>query len=272
MKTLAFLYGSAAGRALLRPLTSRPLSRAAGRLLDRPFSKCLIGPFVRSAGIDTGDYDLTRIGCFNDFFCRPLKPGRRPVEQEADALVAPCDGYLTAVPVKGDTVLPVKQSRYSLARLLGDAALAAEFEDGLCLVYRLCVHHYHRYSYFDSGVKGENVFLPGALHTVRPVALADVPVFAENCREYTVLDTAAFGRAVQMEVGAMLVGRIVNDAPWPREVRRGEEKGHFAYGGSTILLLLQQDAAQLLPEIREASRRGEEFPVRMGQKIGFSLK
>ena len=70
----------------------------------------------------------------------------------------------------------------------------------------------------------------------------------------------------------MLVGRIVNDAPWPRQVRRGEEKGHFAYGSSTIILLLQKDAAELLPEIREASAGGEEFPVRMGQKIGFAIK
>jgi phosphatidylserine decarboxylase len=64
----------------------------------------------------------------------------------------------------------------------------------------------------------------------------------------------------------------VNEAPWPRTVSRGEEKGRFAYGGSTVIVLLRRDAAALLPEIREASARGEEFPVRMGQKIGFSMQ
>lgn len=268
MEALEFLYGTVPGRVLLRPLLARPLSMAAGRFLETRLSKSLIRPFVRQNGIDTRDYDLSGITCFNDFFCRPLKPGKRPVAQDPAALVAPCDGYLTAVTLRGDTVLPVKQSRYSLARLLGDAALAKEFADGLCLVYRLCVHHYHRYSYFDSGLKGENVFLPGVLHTVRPVALAEVPVFTENCREYTVLDTAAFGKAVQMEVGAMLVGKIVNEHPGPRAVLRGEEKGHFAYGGSTVIVLLQKDAAVLRPDLQRLAALGAEYPVRMGEEIG----
>ena len=82
------------------------------------------------------------------------------------------------------------------------------------------------------------------------------------------IETERFGRAVQMEVGAMLVGRIVNDHLWPRDVKRGEEKGHFAFGGSTVIVLLQKGSAELLPELLEASARGEETPVRMGQRIG----
>lgn len=268
MGSLEFLYGTAAGRLVLRPLVSRPVSRLCGRFLDTGLSRPLIRPFIRHTGIDTADYDLSAVRCFNDFFCRPLKRGRRTIDRDPDALIAPCDGLLTAVEIRGDTVLPVKQSRYSLERLLDDRALAAEFQGGTCLVYRLCVEHYHRYSYFDSGVKGENVFLPGVLHTVRPVALAEVPVFTENCREYTVLDTAAFGKAVQMEVGAMLVGKIVNEHPGPRAVLRGEEKGHFAYGGSTVIVLLQKDAAVLRPDLQRLAALGAEYPVRMGEEIG----
>ena len=100
------------------------------------------------------------------------------------------------------------------------------------------------------------------------MALADVPVFTENSREYTLIETERFGPAVQMEVGALLVGKIVNDHLWPRQVARGEEKGHFAFGGSTIILLLQKDAAALRPEILSASARGEETPVRLGERIG----
>ena len=272
MESLDFLYGTALGRALLRPLVSRPVSKLAGAFLDTPLSRPLIPIFVKNCGIDTGDYDLRQIRCFNDFFCRPLKAGRRPIDMDPGSLIAPCDGLLTAVKIDEDTVLPVKQSRYSLSRLLGDEALATDFRDGLCLVFRLCVNHYHRYCYVESGRKGENVFLPGVLHTVRPVALEKTPVFTENCREYCCIETEFFGPVVQMEVGAMLVGKIVNEAPWPRMVSRGEEKGRFAYGGSTVIVLLRRDTAALLPEIREASARGEEFPVRMGQKIGFSLQ
>ena len=67
---------------------------------------------------------------------------------------------------------------------------------------------------------------------------------------------------------AVSLKQIVNAHGCPRQVSRGEEKGHFAYGGSTIVLLLRKDAARLLPEILAASARGEEFPVRMGQRIG----
>ena len=268
MGSLEFLYGTAAGRLVLRPLVSRPVSRLCGRFLDTGLSRPLIRPFIRHTGIDTADYDLSAVRCFNDFFCRPLKRGRRTIDRDPDALIAPCDGLLTAVEIRGDTVLPVKQSRYSLERLLDDRALAAEFQGGTCLVYRLCVEHYHRYSYFDSGRKGENVFLPGILHTVRPIALEGNPVFTENCREYTVVDTEHFGRAVQMEVGAMLVGKIVNDHPWPRTVTRGEEKGHFEYGGSTIIVLLKKSAALLRPDLIALSARGEELPVKLGERIG----
>ena len=272
MGALEFLYGTAAGRLLLKPLVSRPVSRLCGRFLDTGLSKVLIGPFARRAGIDLSECELDDIHCFNDFFCRPLKPGRREIAHEPWALMAPCDGLLTAVPVTDGLVLPVKQSRYTAERLLGDAALAEKFEGGLCLVYRLRVDHYHRYCYFDSGMKGENVFLPGVLHTVQPVALADIPVFTENCREYTVLETEHFGRAVQMEVGAMLVGRIVNGHPGPRRVTRGEEKGHFAYGGSTIIVLLQKDAAILRPDILAASAAGTEIPVKMGEAVGTAAE
>ena len=212
MGTLEFLYKTAAGRALLKPLVGRGVSRFSGALLDTGASRMLIGPFIRRAGIDTADYDLTRIHSFNDFFCRPLKPGRRSVDMDPDALIAPCDGLLTAVSIRNDTVLHVKQSRWSLSRMLGDAALASEFEGGVCLVVRLCVDNYHRYIYFDSGEKAKNVFLPGALHTVRPVALEEIPVFAENCREYTVIDTDSFGRSVQAEIGAMLVGFLLSSS------------------------------------------------------------
>ena len=268
MGTLEFLYKTAAGRLLLKPLASRGVSVLGGKLLDTAASKALIPGFVRRAGIDTEEYDLTDIRSFNDFFCRPLKPGRRPLDTDPAALIAPCDGLLIAVPIRQGTVLSIKQSRWSVERLLNDAALAEEFDGGVCLVFRLCVEHFHRYAYFDSGEKGRNVFIPGRLHTVRPVALEEYPVFTENCREYTVIDSADFGRAVQAEIGAMLVGRIVNHMPGAGRVRRGEEKGHFAYGGSTILLLLRKDAAVLRGDILRASASGAETPVKLGERIG----
>ena len=264
---LSFLYNTTVGRLMLKPLTARGLSKLIGRFMDSPLSRPLIQPFARRNHIPMGDYLGAPYRCFNDFFCRPIRPELRPIGRAPDALIAPCDGLLTAYPIRGKTVVPVKQSRYTIDDLLGRDPAAARFEGGWCLVFRLCVNHYHRYCYVDDGVKGENVFITGVLHTVRPVALRADPVFVQNCREVTLMDTDHLGTVAQIEVGAMLVGRIANN-DGPGRVERGAEKGRFLYGGSTIILLLEKDRAALDQIIVDNSNRGQETPVQMGQAIG----
>ena len=264
---LVFLYRTVPGRMLLKLLIGRGLSRAAGRVLSSPVSRPLIAPFTRKNGIDLTDYAEEDYSCFNDFFCRRIRPERRPLPADPAELMAPCDGLLSAYRITDGMVLPIKQSRYSVSELLGMDAAARRYRDGVCLVFRLCVDNYHRYCYIDDGQKGPNVFLPGVLHTVRPIALESVPVFVRNCREYTIMETARFGTVAQIEVGALLVGRIDNhDGAGP--IRRGEEKGRFLYGGSTVVLLLEKDRVALDEALFTATANGIETPVVMGQVLG----
>ncbi len=272
MSTLDFLYKSKLGRIILRPLLLKPVSDFSGWLMDSKASKCIIGRFAKANGIVLEDYILDDINCFNDFFCRPIKPELRPLDKDETHLMAPCDGLLKVYPVKDGLVMPIKQSKYSVADLLGDKNLADSFEGGYCLVYRLCVNHYHRYAYFESGEKSEDVVIPGFYHTVQPVALEAGPVFVQNSRQYTVIDTKQFGGCVQMEVGAMLVGRIVNARPEGTSVTRGVEKGHFEYGGSTIIVLVPKDRVEVDSNILSASVNGVETPVKMGEKVGCIKK
>lgn len=262
---LHFLYRTALGRLLLRPLVGRGFSRAAGAFLDTRASRVLIGPFVRKNGIDLSEYESDGFRCFNDCFCRQIKEGKRPIAEDPDALISPCDGLLRAHPITEGLVLPVKESRYAIRDLVGEEELAKRFLNGTCLVFRLCVHHYHRYAFLDDGTTAKPTFLPGRLHTVRPIALRTYPVFSENCRACTVIESDHFGTVAQIEVGAMLVGRICNH-PKVGRVARGEEKGMFQYGGSTILVLLEEGAATVDPRFFS----GEEIPVRFGEAIGKS--
>ena len=268
---LRFLYGHAAGRALLKVLTARPVSQAAGRFMDSPLSGPLIRPFIRKTGIRMADYLSLPYSCFNDFFCRPIRKELRPMPAEGGQFPAPCDGYLSAYRITEDLVLPVKQSRYTVSELLGNDPAAERGRDGICLVFRLCVQHYHRYSYIDEGKIVSRRFIPGALHTVRPIALEALPVFTRNCREYTVMDTKNFGRLAQIEVGAMLVGRIENYKGAGASFRRGEEKGRFLYGGSTVVLLLQKDRVQPDETLFENTAQGLETPVQLGEVLGQAL-
>lgn len=268
MSTLNFLYNTKLGRIILRPLISKPVSDFSGFLLDSRFSKSIIKSFAKKNNIDLNDYILDDIGSFNDFFCRRIKPELRPIDMEESHLITPCDGLLKVIPISSGTVFPVKQSVFTVKDLLLDDELAESFEGGYCLVYRLCVNHYHRYGYFETGVKGQDVVIPGVYHTVRPIALEAGPVFVQNSRQYTVIDTKRFGKCVQMEVGAMLVGRIVNDCPNESQVTRGSEKGHFEYGGSTIIVLVPKGDYKINKDLLDASSKGEETPVVMGQAIG----
>lgn len=262
------LYHTSVGRIMLKALTAPPLSGSFGAFLDSPASVRLIVPFVKRTGIDLSDYEQRPFCSFNDFFTRRLASGARSVDFEPQSLIAPCDGLLSVYPVRRGAVYPVKGVPYTLAGLLRSHKLAAHFDGGLCLVYRLCVDNYHRYAFFDDGRLLRRYRIDGVLHTVRPAALEARPVFVENCREVSLMRTAHFGFAAQIEVGAMLVGRICNRRG-VTEFVRGDEKGWFEYGGSTVVVLLQKGAARLSRRFLAAE---EEIPVRYGERIGVKAE
>lgn len=266
MKAAAFLYGTAPGRFLLRGLTRPGFSRLAGRFMDSRASALAVKGFVRRHGIDMGQCKKSAFSSFNDFFTRELLPGARPVDTAPEALISPCDGRLTVWPVTADGRFPVKGTEYTLPRLLDDPALARRFQGGSVWLFRLCPEDYHRYIWPADGTAGRAVRIPGVLHTVQPLERGQRLVYHENTREYRVLETA-FGPVVMMEVGALLVGRIVN-LPAEGSVCRGREKGWFAFGGSTVLLITEKDAAVPTAAVADASARGEETPVRQGQRVG----
>ena len=270
-KALALLYGSRLGRLLLYPLTARSVSRAVGWLLDRRVSCCLISGFARRGGIRLSDYVPQKYRSFNDFFTRRIRMELRPLDREPMHLMAPCDGRLSVYAIGEKSTFQIKNSWYDVASLLGQDERAARFAGGICLVFRLAVDDYHRYHYFDSGKKGENHFIPGCLHTVRPIALEHTQVFVQNCREYTFLETEHFGLAAQVEVGALLVGRIRNRQE-AGSYDRGAEKGCFEYGGSTVVLLLEKGRAQVDERFWKSTARGQETRVRLGERIGCSAE
>jgi len=261
-----FLYHSAPGRCLLRLLICPAVSKAAGAFLDTRISRHLVGPFVKSTKLDLSDYPDVRYRSFNDFFTRKVIPGRREIERDPSALIAPCDGKLTVYPITEDAVFSVKHSSYAIKDLLRDEALAKEFEGGCCLIFRLTPDDFHRYSFPDSGRILSSKFIPGVLHTVRPIAFRRYPVYLENSREYAVLKTENFGKIVQMEVGALFVGRIVNHPI--TEFIRGQEKGKFEFGGSTVIMLLQKDAAIIDSQLLENTQNNKESIVRLGVTVG----
>ena len=52
------------------------------------------------------------------------------------------------------------------------------------------------------------------------------------------------------------------------DISRGEEKGMFLYGGSTVILLIEKGRANIDSRFFEATERGEETDVMLGERIG----
>lgn len=265
-RLLRFLYDTLPGRIVLRAVTCRGISKACGAFLDSSLSRPMILGFANKNDIRLSDYHCEQLRCFNDFFSRKIRAGLRPISAAPDELIAPCDGLLSAYHISAGTVLPIKQSAYTIEALLGADPVAQLYVGGTCLVFRLCVGHYHRYCYLDDGQKSDNVFLPGQLHTVRPIALDRLPVFVRNCREYTVMQTTHFGTVTQVEVGALLVGKIQNHHA-SGQFSRGQEKGMFLYGGSTIVVLLEPGQGRVQERFFRATVHGQETPVQLGQGL-----
>ena len=264
---LKFLYENPFGRIILKGITLPFVSSIVGKYMSSSLSKRRIKKFISANGINMEEYEDRDFHSFNDFFTRKIKENRRPLPQDKEVLFSPCDGKLSAYKIDKDTVLPVKGSHYTISQLLNNNDLAEKYSDGSCLVFRLAVDDYHRYSYIDSGVKGENVKIKGKLHTVQPIALEKSPVFIQNSREYTVMHTENFGDVVQVEVGALMVGKIKNHQG-KGKIIRGEEKGMFLFGGSTIILLLNSGEVQVEELFFENTKNHLETVVKLGESLG----
>ena len=64
----------------------------------------------------------------------------------------------------------------------------------------------------------------------------------------------------------MLVGKIKN-LYGAGPVQRGQEKGMFLYGGSTVIVLVEPGKITLQPGILKNTKEGVETPVLLGQAI-----
>ena len=265
---LKALYGGSLSW-LLPLLSAKWVSDVAGAFMDSRLSTPFIKGFIQSNGIDMTEYPAERYGSFNQFFTRQILPEKRPgrTASPAESLISPADSRLTVYPIADDLTFRVKYGTYSVASMLGDARLAAEYAGGWCMVFRLSVDDFHRYCFFDSGRMGASWRIDGKYYTVQPIALRTHDYFKENTRECTLLETDNFGKAVHIEVGATFVGRIAN-RPGIETFARGEEKGRFEFGGSTVILLLKKDTAVIDSDILENSAKGAETRVRIGETVG----
>lgn len=262
------LYASLLGRLLMKLLTFSIFSKLGGSLLKSGFSKRFIRKFIEKNNIDISQCTSTDWKSYNEFFTRQLKQSARPIVLDPNILISPCDSKLFVSEINEKSLFHIKHTAYDMSSILQDNVLSDEFMGGTALIFRLTVDDYHRYCYFDDGEQVFSKFIKGRLHTVNPIANDIYPIYKENCREYAILKTSNFGKSIFMEVGALMVGKISNHKK-TGYVKRGEEKGMFEFGGSTVVLFFKKDAVKIDDDIISNSNDGYETIVKLGEKIGF---
>ena len=265
-KTLNFLYNTLIGRIILRIIITAPISNLVAVYMNSSLSKHRIKKFVDKNDINTFEYEDKNYNSYNDFFTRKVISSKRPINARKDIFISPCDSKLLVYKITDDLTLNIKNSYYSIDTLIDDNIIN-EYKDGYAFVFRLTTDNYHRYCYIDSGTKGKNYKIKGVYHTVQPISLNHYNFFKTNSREYTILNTNNFGKVIEVEVGALCVGKIKNNHE-EYKFKKGEEKGYFEFGGSTIVLLVKKNVLNIDDDILKNSNENIETIVKYGEKIG----
>jgi phosphatidylserine decarboxylase len=266
-------YKTLPGRLALTLLTRPFFSKAYGALQDSRLSAAKVPGFIKKFKIAEGDFEGAPYRSFNDFFSRKLKPGKRVFTRVPAELPAFAEArYYGFERVREDQKIPIKGRGLSPLLALGGEKRAAPFVGGPVLVARLCPVDYHRYHYPDEGRTLEAYELGGPLHSVNPLALSyDGEILATNQRRVALLETKNFGLLAYVEVGALCVGKIVQTHDEQRPFERGQEKGTFLFGGSTVVLFGEPGAWKPDADLLERTANGMETLVRLGEPIGRAL-
>ncbi len=267
-RALRFAYETLLGRTLWPVLFgSRLVSSVMGRRYDSPRSRRDIPKLASIPGCqpDEAEKPVGDYASFNDFFTRRLKPGARPV---GDGVVSPADGrlmlYLSA---DADLPFPLKGATRSLRSVFDGDAPAGLYD---IAVVRLAPVDYHRFHFpCDCRTPDPVRVVPGKYHSVNPIALLRYPdVYADNERQMLACD-ADFGRFWLVDVGAFGVGTIVQTYDGDTHAK-GDEKGYFKFGGSTIILVAQAGSLAFDADLVRNSADGLETRVRCGERIAIA--
>lgn len=279
---LKLLYGTGLMSRLLGPFLVQALAKLPffssfyGYLQRRPASAKKVLPFIRQFGLDAAEFaqNPASYTSFDDFFTRKLKASSRPIAAGDDVAIIPADARYWFYP-RFDAAegIVVKGETFDLATLVGDAALAARYQQGAMAIARLCPTDYHRYHFPMDCLPGQTQLINGWLYSVNPAAIKrDVQIFTQNKRTLCQLQTERCGTVLFMEIGATCVGAIHQTYHPEQPCLKGDEKGYFSFGASSLILLFEPGAIQFDQDLVDATAQGIEIRCLMGQSMGKICK
>ena len=268
---LKWLYNTSSGKVALHVLLKRKIvSALGGWFMDSKLSAGRVQEFVTQNNIDLNEYRITdtkQFRTFNQFFYRKLKPGARPLGQN---IISPADGKLLAFQsLKNVSNFFIKGVEFTTMDFLQDEKLAKKYHDGAMLIVRLAPADYHRFHFPADGKISDSKQINGYYFSVSPLALKkSLKIFCQNLREYSILSNEKYGDILISEVGATMVGGITQTYIPDSKIKKGDEKGYFSFGGSTLVLLFEKDKITFDQDLLQNTQKGLETAIKMGESIG----
>ncbi len=268
---LKWAYGNPLGKIALHSFIKRPaFSRWYGSRMDKPSSQSKIKPFIDDYGLNVDEFADPHdfYTSFNEFFYRKLKADTRPVS--SDIIVFPADGRHLAFPnINEIDGFFVKGQTFDLNQLIGDAKLSSKYAGGSLILSRLCPVDYHRFHFPVSGQASQTKLINGPLFSVSPIALSrNLNYLWQNKRTITQIQTESVGKVLMMEIGATCVGSIQQTYQANQAINKGDEKGYFAFGGSSTIVIFEPGMINFSDDLLTNSSKQIETYAKMGDSMG----
>ncbi|GGA35749.1 archaetidylserine decarboxylase [Paenibacillus physcomitrellae] len=259
-QTMMRFFTELSSRKWIASLTGRFSRSAASRPLIPFFAKMYNIP-LHEAEKQLADYRT-----LNEFFTRRLKPGMRPIHEEAGALVSPVDSLITAMgPIDAGTLLNVKGQNYTIADLLNGSPRLEKYKHGYFFVLYLSPTDYHRIHAPVAGTKLETEHIRGKVYPVNDFGMTHLrSVLVRNERLVTYIAHDP-GEVALVKVGAMNVSSIKYTDPDAKTWERGDDLAYFEFG-STVVLLTESGTFEPLDTLKPGTA------VKMGALLGYFLK
>ncbi|MBT8044509.1 MAG: phosphatidylserine decarboxylase [Verrucomicrobiae bacterium] len=267
---LKWAYGNPLGKMALHAFVKRPaFSKWYGKRMDQPSTSAKVQPFITDYDLDSSEFvdAPDSFATFNEFFYRKLKPSARPVA-DTDA-VFPADGrHLGFEDIDKIDGFFVKGQSFDIHQLINDAQLSSRFAGGSLVLSRLCPVDYHRFHFPVSGKASETRLINGPLFSVSPIALTrNLAYIWQNKRTITQIETETMGTVLMLEIGATCVGSIQQTYQSNTTIDKGDEKGYFAFGGSSTITVFEPGKVQLADDLLTNSSKQVETYARMGDAM-----
>ena len=241
------------------------------------YGSLLISEFIHTYKIDPTKYERLphEYQTLQDYFQRRLKLKyfKPSSPNQPNVLTSPTECRLLVFPrIQDATTFWIKGENFNISTLLKSSSKAPYYTECSIVICRLAVEDYHRFHFPTDGKYTKTRYIRGSYLPVKPVVVRHgVDVFVKNRRTVTYLQTRPFGDIAIVCVGAACVGSVNITSKSNQRVKKGDEYGTFAFGGSTVILLIPKGRVRFDRDILTKSQQSIETFVSVGDRIGRAI-